>query len=63
MSAIAIALIWERMVALAEKANDDAVSGQRVASPVSAQRIADIAGALHTLAQAVVVLAREDDDA
>jgi hypothetical protein len=63
MSAIAIAFIWERMIKLAETANDEAVSGQRVADLASAQRIVDAAGSLHTLAQAVVILARGEDDA
>ncbi len=62
MSALAIALIWERMVELAEAAHDEAVSGQRAAQSTSAQRIAETASALHTLAQAAVLLSGEDAD-
>ncbi|MCC6787765.1 MAG: hypothetical protein IT547_07985 [Hyphomonadaceae bacterium] len=63
MSRRAIALIWERMVELAESANDEVVSGQRSADAASAQRIADVAGDLHTLAQAIVILTCEDGNA
>jgi hypothetical protein len=59
----AIALIWEKMVELAESANDEAVSGQRLANTASAERIAETAGALHALAQAIVILGRGGSDA
>jgi hypothetical protein len=63
MSALAIALVWERMVELAEAAHDEAVSGQRAAEFASAQRVAETASALYTLAQTAVLLSREDGDA
>ncbi len=62
MSALAIALIWERMVELAEAAHDQAVSSQRAAELASAQRLAETASALHTLAQAAVLLSRGAGD-
>jgi hypothetical protein len=51
------------MVELAETANDEAVSGQREADAASAQRIANAASDLSTLARTIVILARESDDA
>lgn len=63
MSRRTITLLWQRMVELAESANDDVVSNQRSANSASAQRVANTAGDLQTLAQAIVILAREDGDA
>ncbi len=63
MSRRAITLLWQRMIELAESANDEVVSSQRSADSASAQRIARTAGDLRTLAQAIVILAREDGDA
>ena len=51
------------MVELAETTNDEVVAGQRSADAASAQRIASTASALNTLAQSIVILAREDNDA